>query len=64
MNAVISKVVTSEMTLRDRVRTYKGRIADIDQFLSKHPREWGRFQKDLEFDFEQQGVIQYVLARK
>lgn len=48
-----------EISLRARIKHYKRRVDEIENYLNKNPHEWGRFQS--EFNAEVNVVFQNIL---
>lgn len=52
-------LVTPEKSLRARVKIYRKRAREIEQYLEAHPNEWGRFQS--EFNQEINGIFRDLM---
>lgn len=63
MNPIINKTIpevdVEETSLRGRVKHYKKRVQEIEQFLKKYPTEWGKFQN--EFNSEVNAVFREIM---
>ncbi len=46
-------------SLRTRIKLYKKRAKEIEDYLSKHPDEWGKFQS--EFNDEVNGIFREIM---
>ncbi len=56
---VIASQFIPERNLRGRVKAYKRRMSEIEQFLTARPGEWGRFQS--EFNQEINGIFRDLM---
>ena len=55
----VLKIGTEEVSLRTKLRLYKKRANEIEAYLSKYPREWGKFQS--EFNSEVNNVFRDIM---
>src|SRR3989338_7890045 len=55
----ILKMKTEEFSLRAKLKLYKKRATEIEDYLSRHPQEWGKFQS--EFNSEVNNVFRDIM---
>lgn len=55
----ILKVNTQELSLRTKLRLYKKRACEVEDYLSKNPEEWGKFQS--EFNSEVNNIFRDIM---
>ena len=56
---VISGISSQEVSLRAKLKLYKKRAKEMEDYLSKHPNEWGKFQS--EFNFEVNSIFRDIM---
>lgn len=54
-----SEITKIDFSLRNTVKQYLKRAQEIEAYLVKHPKEWGKFQ--VEFNAEVNGIFQKIM---
>jgi DNA anti-recombination protein RmuC len=55
----VSEISSLEPSLRTKLKLYKKRAEEIENYLSKKPEEWGKFQS--EFNSEVNNVFRDIM---
>jgi len=50
----------TDLSFRQKIKSYRRRISEIDRYLENHPNEWGRFQS--EFNQEINAIFRDVMV--